>query len=640
MQNTSQLFNIAANRKRRELCFKAILRTSNGATHDLTEKDIDLGSVSLNSAIMSGGFEIGGVIASDFSMALHNRDGRWTQIDFDGATLIPYSGFVLENGAKEYVPLGMFIVDHPRKAYGRVTLKAADRLILLDEPLSSVGISWPTTHRDILAAVALYCKIPLAALTWSALNLSRTVEKPLAKEMSCRDAIAEIAALAGGYAKMNRLGELEIKSLAKPPVGERITWGEKRIEGVTWGELNSNAKRWQDFYQRLSATWGELKALGVTWSDLNRAGKTWSLLKDYGTKDPAEDDIWYMPVGSRFGFQSDADEIVITGMEYQGVKWGSDEYVLVIDELNFLKGDEAEVRATLDPVWEVVGGMSYTPYSAEYPGNPAMDTGDLIWHKTRDGRDIISLVTKHSYKYGGKCIVAAEGKTPEAQKYKSKNERRLAEVAAKAEEVRVELGAYKQESAQLSDMMALSLGVYRSEETLDDGSKIYYFHDKPKREESKELWKFNGKALAFSDDGGVTWPSGWAGSKLVMRQIIAEGIEAEWVRVASNKGLDKFVTEIGEGRIKLSSFTKGQLAGMELGTNSLLFDNPGAYFRIMALKGYDYLRAGKSSSDILTRIDYEGRLYTKGAEIIGKLKTEMPSGAAGITIDGGKMTVF
>jgi hypothetical protein len=95
----------------------------------------------------------------------------------------------------------------------------------------------------------------------------------------------------------------------------------------------------------------------------------------------------------------------------------------------------------------------------------------------------------------------------------------------------VKLTAYDLMVQQLNDLVSHSFGVYKTAETLPDGSTIYYLHDKPTLAESMKIWKQTADAFAVSTDGGVTYTSGFdAEGNAVFNVLSAIGINANWIR--------------------------------------------------------------------------------------------------------------
>ncbi len=211
MQNVSELFKTEIRKPLRQFRAKATIKTANLQTYELDDEDIVLGSMRVSSACQRDQLEFGAVIASDFSIRLINSDGRWDDIDLIGATIEPYSGIVLPNSTTEYVLLGTFIVDRPGRPYSTVDLRAADRLVLLDRPLSEVAVTYPTTNYGLLSAICQHCNVPLSpSMATSLIERNRTIPAAPEQDMSCRDAVSEIALMGRGFAQMTRDGELKI----------------------------------------------------------------------------------------------------------------------------------------------------------------------------------------------------------------------------------------------------------------------------------------------------------------------------------------------------------------------------------------------------------------------------------------------
>src|ERR1035437_5728787 len=210
MQNTSLAFKTAIASTYRQLSSKATLQTADATVYELGPSDIVGGSLSVQTDCFDEGVELGSTVAADCSITLNNTDGRWDNVDLDGATLWPYSGLVLPDTTTEYVGLGTFIIDDPGYPYLQVTISASDRMLLLDEPFAAVTRTFPATNLQILQAIGTYCGVTLASSITSILNASYSVTTRPTDDITCRDVVGMIAMMAAGYARMNRNGELEI----------------------------------------------------------------------------------------------------------------------------------------------------------------------------------------------------------------------------------------------------------------------------------------------------------------------------------------------------------------------------------------------------------------------------------------------
>lgn len=76
-------------------------------------------------------------------------------------------------------------------------------------------------------------------------------------------------------------------------------------------------------------------------------------------------------------------------------------------------------------------------------------------------------------------------------------------------------------------MAAATVGYYTTQETLADGSVILYSHDKPKLEESKNIWKKTGLVVAVSSDGGKTWRGMDKDGNAILKEVSAKTITAD-----------------------------------------------------------------------------------------------------------------
>lgn len=90
--------------------------------------------------------------------------------------------------------------------------------------------------------------------------------------------------------------------------------------------------------------------------------------------------------------------------------------------------------------------------------------------------------------------------------------------------------AYKIAEQRLTSLLAQSFGVFKTEQVLEDGSTVFYMHDRPKLADSTNIWKMTGDTFAVSSDGGQTWNAGMDTSgNAIMNILSVIGIEASWI---------------------------------------------------------------------------------------------------------------
>jgi hypothetical protein len=487
MQNVSELFKSEIRKPLRQLRAKATVKTVDLQTYELDDEDIVLGSMRVSSACQHDQLEFGAVIASDFSIRLINSDGRWDDIDLIGATIEPYSGIALPNSTTEYVLLGTFIVDRPGRPYSTVDLRAADRLVLLDRPLSEVVVMYPTTNYGLLDTICQHCNVPLdSSMATSLIERNRSIPAAPERDMSCRDAVSEIALMGRGFVQMTRDGKLKIVPM---PV----------------------------------------------------------------IKSGAVFDEYELGPGDRGGYVKTTDQITLTGIKYltesDPISVGTDEYALEIDEMGLVQSDAEEL---IQGLFTAVNGLTYHGYETDYPGNPAIDPGDVVKIIKKDDTHTISFVGQHDFIHGGTSGLAARGKSAAELAYRGGNARRLASLVAGLSQNRRDLTRYEQASANMSDMLGLMMGVYPSKETLEDGSEILYWHNKPDRAESDIIWKFNGAVLAVSNDGGQTWTGQTSDGTVIATIVSALQISAEKVIVSGGGTVESKLIELSDGNLKIT----------------------------------------------------------------------------------------
>lgn len=99
--------------------------------------------------------------------------------------------------------------------------------------------------------------------------------------------------------------------------------------------------------------------------------------------------------------------------------------------------------------------------------------------------------------------------------------------------VEIRKEAQKQASS-LATVMSQAFGVFKTEEAQEDGSIIYYMHDKPTLEESMCIWKFTADAFAVSTDGGEHWNAGLdASGNATVNILSAIGINCDWIHAGT-----------------------------------------------------------------------------------------------------------
>jgi len=193
------------------------ITTKDGTVLEISDENIFQGSLYFTEQIVSGSdIDIGSVCASEISVSL-TTDIIENPYMLDGARIALQYGLKTGPDAWEYVPLGFFYVTEITRSRDAVDLKALDGLILFDTDLT--GVTTSGTLHSIALSCCLKAGVTLASdgADWANNETVYTLPEE-SKIDTCRDLLMWVCQLAGGYARMNRLGQLEINTPNGMPV--------------------------------------------------------------------------------------------------------------------------------------------------------------------------------------------------------------------------------------------------------------------------------------------------------------------------------------------------------------------------------------------------------------------------------------
>ena len=185
-------------------------------TENLTQEDIVSGSFSISSsALPNSVFELGGVVSSELNITLWNDDKHFSGAKFKGGVIKPEMGIKTSSGI-EWCPLGVFYVDECGKSYGKtINISAVDGLMLFEKAIDYSSITFPCTMQYLFELACSTCGITISSESEQMPSNITTIESFSDASITWRDVISACATAAAGFAKMNRVGELEIKTFIK-----------------------------------------------------------------------------------------------------------------------------------------------------------------------------------------------------------------------------------------------------------------------------------------------------------------------------------------------------------------------------------------------------------------------------------------
>lgn len=259
MQNVSEQFKVAISQPSREIAIKITFP-------DLVLDDYHIQKIDLDSALISDNdFEIGAapmdmvrieliedndtlinykfenkecVIHQGIEVIIPNTSTHADLSDFTHAELSQRTHNNMNSRSIEYLPLGRFTVEKATRKNNVITLNCVDRMHKAEKEYVS-DLMYPATLLDILESACDQAGIELATTDFANSNYV-VPNEPVYEGITCRRIFAQVAELAGGYAKINREGKLEIITLKTTPVKEitKDHYIEFKINEVAIGKID------------------------------------------------------------------------------------------------------------------------------------------------------------------------------------------------------------------------------------------------------------------------------------------------------------------------------------------------------------------------------------------------------------------
>ena len=229
-----------------------------------------------------------------------------------------------------------------------------------------------------------------------------------------------------------------------------------------------------------------------------------------------------------------SDDIVITGIKVKSGDnselYGESGYVIELENNLVGKADLATVAAQIG---DAIIGVKFRNLQGDMAFNPLLEFGDMTATYDRNMNKYLTPLTDVSYAINGKTTVKTQADDPIRGMSKFVSDGTKAIVEARRL-VKIEKTEREKAVERLAGILASSGGLYMTEEQQEDGSTIYYMHNKPTLKESDIIWKLTAEAFAVSIDGGKTYPYGFAVTgELITRLLYAEGINATYINTGA-----------------------------------------------------------------------------------------------------------
>ena len=501
MRDISDRFKNEQNNDNRNYLKYADITLTDGTVINLTNADFWSNGMKFEDSVSDDNtFNIGSANINTLNLSINNFDGKYTDYDFTDATVICYVGIELEpedtsalldtTGGKILDTTGneiivhknaliekirictMTVVDTPYQNTTIIELECEDNMRKFDRDYSASKLKYPATRKQIIQDACKVCGVTLDTLNFYQ-DSYQIPARPDDEALTFRQVIAWTCQIGCQYARCDKYGRLTIK------------WYDTEV------------------------------------TDANRA-----------------------VINSTNGFTPNLDDVVITGVqvteyleststdeEASSYLYGEEGYVLKISANKLIPQGTGEVVASI--IGEKCVGMSFRPFETECLTDIVLEAGDAVLITDRKGNKYKSYLTNVVLQPGTFEQISCNAESAARNSSKTYSLVTQAAVDARKSAWR-ERTTREQALQEFKDRLDNSTGVYTTVQTQQDGSQIFYLHDKSTLAESKAVWKMTAEAWGVSTDGGQTWNGGMTvDGDTIVRILNAVGVNADWINAGA-----------------------------------------------------------------------------------------------------------
>lgn len=483
-------------------------------------RDIMNGDNGFSDCAESSSFPVGATICKTLTLSINNNQEQWKNYNFYGAKIHAYLKLQTSYAAPESVSV---LLD---ESYNPILDSTSDPIIATQAATKDIietidkgvyTVTTPEQYSDIINVTALDDMYKANKTYTSGLKLPQSLINLV------RDACKTVGI--GMNLTMDH-GDIIIRS-----VPDSMTF--RQLFGYAAMVESANARI--DYFGNLQF---------VKW-DFEKADVL--ELKDYGNPPTlSSDDIVITGIKVTNG-QSNDD----TDTDYSGM-YGEEGYILELEN-ELIDTDQLQTVANI--IGEQIVGARFRNLEGDLVYNPLVEFGDMVYTYDRLGNKYLTPLTDVSGNVGGLTTVKTQADDPIRGSSDFYGNSTKAIVAAR-QMVQKETSAREEAIRRLAETLNSSSGLYMTQEPQQDGSIIYYMHNKPTIAESNIIWKLTAEAFAVSIDGGKTYPYGFAVTgELITRLLYAEGINADYINAGTLIVRDKSGNVIFEADMDTGSVT-------------------------------------------------------------------------------------
>ena len=500
-------------------------------------------------------FDIGSAIINVLNLSINNFDGEYSDYDFEGAEVICYVGLQIEDedtselldsdGEQILDSTGDTIIVHknaviektrictvtvieqPEDETVTIDLTCEDNMRKFDRNYSDSKLKYPATRGQIVQDACEVCGVTLQTTSFDRDDYI-VQNRPNDEALTFRQVLQWVAQIGCQWMRCDEYGRLCIGWYSSINEEELII----NDLGVLKTQDDSNISL------ELSSANGILSANNGTFLEND------GILRLFATDEKGN----ISEIETTYGFTPHHTDVVITGVkvtEYsesssdnpQTYMVGTEGYVLGISGNKLIRVGDGQTIASI--ISEKCVGMRFRPFESECPTDVALEAGDSLIIVDRNGKIYTSLLTTTTLKPGSGQKIACNAKSAAKNSSTQYSQATQAFVAAR-NMVKQEKTEREKALEEFGKRIDSATGVYTTVEPQENGSKIFYLHDKPTLAESQAIWKMTSEAWGVSTDGGQTWNGGMTvDGDTIVRILTAVGLNADWINTGAITVKDK-----------------------------------------------------------------------------------------------------
>lgn len=528
----------------------ADITLTDGTVLNLTSANLWANGFSFEDSVSGdSSFDIGSAIINVLNLSINNFDGEYSNYDFEGAEVICYVGLQIEDedtselldsaGEQILDSTGDTIIVHkntviektrictatvveqPEDETVTIDLTCEDNMRKFDRNYSDSKLKYPATRGQIVRDACEVCGVTLQTTSFDRDDYI-VQNRPNDEALTFRQVLQWVAQIGCQWMRCDEYGRLCI--------GWYISINEEELIIDDLGVLKTQDD--SNISLELSSANGILSANNGTFLEND------GILRLFATDEKGN----VSEIKTTYGFTPHHTDVVITGVkvtEYsesssdnpQTYVVGTEGYVLGISGNKLIRVGDGQTIASM--IAEKCVGMRFRPFESECPTDVAMEAGDSLIIVDRNGKIYTSLLTTTTLKPGSGQKIACNAKSAAKNSSTRYSQATQAFVTAR-NMVKQEKTEREKTLEEFGKRIDSATGVYTTEEIQEDGSRIFYLHDKPTLAESKAIWKMTSEAWGVSTDGGQTWNGGMTvDGDTIVRILTAVGLNADWINTGA-----------------------------------------------------------------------------------------------------------